>query len=255
VANMTKEQQRQQRRQLKRQAKQQQRTAKEQRLAETRPVANPQPKPNPAPLSAKTEGQLSLIQAINSSSQVIVTGPAGTGKSFIPASMAADWLASGRVSKIVLCRPMVSVGKSMGYLPGDQDEKMQPWMVPLIEPLQQRLGKGFVEYCLKSGKIEVAPIETMRGRTFKDAFVIVDEAQNLSLHELKMLVTRVGENTQLVIDGDVAQTDLNNSGLDALIHLSKRHNIDCVAVTLGLEDIVRSGIVRQWLTAFHHEGM
>ena len=255
MANMTKAQQRQQRRQLKRQAKQQQRTAKEQRLAETRPVANPQPKPNPAPLSAKTEGQLSLIQAINSSSPVIVTGPAGTGKSFIPASMAADWLASGRVSKIVLCRPMVSVGKSMGYLPGDQDEKMQPWMIPLIEPLQQRLGKGFVEYCLKSGKIEVAPIETMRGRTFKDAFVIVDEAQNLSLHELKMLVTRVGENTQLVIDGDIAQTDLNNSGLDALIHLSKRHNIDCVAVTLGLEDIVRSGIVRQWLTAFHHEGM
>jgi len=150
---------------------------------------------------------------------------------------------------------MVSVGKSMGYLPGDQDEKMQPWMIPLVEPLQQRLGKGFVEYCLKSGKIEVAPIETMRGRTFKDAFVIVDEAQNLSLHELKMLVTRVGENTQLVIDGDIAQTDLNNSGLDALIHLSKRHNIDCVAVTLGLEDIVRSGIVRQWLTAFHHEGM
>ena len=255
MVNMTKAQQRQQRRQLKRQAKQQQRTAKEQRLAGTRPVANPQPKPNPAPLSAKTEGQLSLIQAINSSSQVIVTGPAGTGKSFIPASMAADWLASGRVSKIVLCRPMVSVGKSMGYLPGDQDEKMQPWMIPLVEPLQQRLGKGFVEYCLKSGKIEVAPIETMRGRTFKDAFVIVDEAQNLSLHELKMLVTRVGENTQLVIDGDIAQTDLNNSGLDAQIHLSKRHNIDCVAVTLGLEDIVRSGIVRQWLTAFHHEGM
>jgi len=255
VANMTKAQQRQQRRLLKRQARQQQRMAKDQRLADTRPVVNPQPKPNPEPLSAKTDGQQSLIQAINSNSQVIVTGPAGTGKSFIPASMAADWLASGRVSKIVLCRPMVSVGKSMGYLPGDQDEKMQPWMIPLIEPLQQRLGKGFVEYCLKSGKIEVAPIETMRGRTFKDAFVIVDEAQNLSLHELKMLVTRVGENTQLVIDGDIAQTDLQNSGLDALVKLSRAYNIDCVAITLGLDDIVRSGIVRQWLTAFHHEGM
>lgn len=169
--------------------------------------------------------------------------------------MAADWFAEGTISKIVLCRPMVSVGKTMGYLPGDQDEKMQPWMIPLIEPLQQRLGKGFVEYALKSGKIEVAPIETMRGRTFKDAFVIVDEAQNLTLHELKMLVTRVGENTQLVIDGDIAQTDLNNSGLAYLIQLSKRYNIDCVAVTLGLEDIVRSGIVRQWLTAFHEEGL
>ena len=255
MANMTKAQQRQQRRLLKRQAKQQQRLAKEQRLSEQAPVATPKPKTNRAPLQAKTEGQLSLIRAINSSSQVIVTGPAGTGKSFIPASLAADWLAESKVEKIVLCRPIVSVGKSMGYLPGDQDEKMQPWMIPLIEPLQQRLGKGFVEYCLKSGKIEVAPIETMRGRTFKDAFVIVDEAQNLSLHELKMLVTRVGENTQLVIDGDIAQTDLNNSGLADLIHLSKMYNIDCVAVTLGLEDIVRSGIVKQWLTAFHKEGM
>lgn len=255
MANMTKAQQRQQRRLLKRQAKQQQRLAKEQRLSEQAPVATPSPKPNRAPLQAKTEGQLSLIRAINSSSQVIVTGPAGTGKSFIPASMAADWLAEGKVEKIILCRPIVSVGKSMGFLPGDQDEKMQPWMIPLIEPLQQRLGKGFVEYCLKSGKIEVAPIETMRGRTFKDAFVIVDEAQNLSLHELKMLVTRVGENTQLVIDGDIAQTDLNNSGLADLIHLSKTYNIDCVSVTLGLEDIVRSGIVKQWLTAFHKEGM
>lgn len=241
-----------QRRLRKKQAKEQQRLKREQR---TEQPVEPRPKPNRPPLQAKTEGQLQLIRAIKSSSQVIVTGPAGTGKSFIPASMAADWFAEGTISKIVLCRPMVSVGKTMGYLPGDQDEKMQPWMIPLIEPLQQRLGKGFVEYALKSGKIEVAPIETMRGRTFKDAFVIVDEAQNLTLHELKMLVTRVGENTQLVIDGDIAQTDLNNSGLAYLIQLSKRYNIDCVAVTLGLEDIVRSGIVRQWLTAFHEEGL
>lgn len=159
------------------------------------------------------------------------------------------------MNKIVLARPNVSVGKTMGHLPGDQDEKMAPWMVPLLEPLTERLGKGFVEYCLRSKKIEVAPIETMRGRTFKDAFVIIDEAQNLTLHELKMIVTRVGENTQLVIDGDVAQTDLNNSGLAQLILLSKGYNIDCVAVELGLEDVVRSGVVKQWLTAFYKEGL
>ena len=217
--------------------------------------ANPVPKASRAPLLAKTDGQLRLIRAIKSSSQVIVTGPAGTGKSYIPAITAADWLAEGKVNKIVLARPNVSVGKTMGHLPGDQDEKMLPWMVPLLEPLTERLGKGYVEYCLRSKKIEVAPIETMRGRTFKDAFVIIDEAQNLTLHELKMIVTRVGEGTQLVIDGDVAQTDLNNSGLAQLILLSKGYNIDCVSVELGLEDVVRSGIVKQWLTAFYKEGL
>lgn len=249
----TKADMRLQRRIKKRQAKEAQRQKREHQQQVQQ--ADPTPNQKRPPIQAKTEGQLKLIRAIKASSQVIVTGPAGTGKSFVPASIAADWLAEGKISKIVLCRPTVSVGRSMGYLPGDQDEKMQPWMVPLIEPLQQRLGKGFVEYCLRSGKIEVAPIETMRGRTFKDAFVIVDEAQNLTLHELKMIVTRVGENTQLVIDGDVAQTDLNNSGLAQLILLSKSYNVDCVAVELGLEDVVRSGIVKQWLTAFYKEGI
>ena len=171
--------------------------------------------------------------------------------------MAADWLAEGKVKRIILCRPTVSVGKSMGYLPGDQTEKMAPWMVPLLDPLIDRLGKGFVDYAIKVKKIEIAPLETMRGRTFSEAFVIVDEAQNLTLHELKMLVTRVGEGTQLVIDGDVAQTDImrDTSGLSKLLTIARRHNINCAAVELGLDDIVRSGIVKEWLVAFHKEGV
>lgn len=249
-----------QRRLRKKKAKEAQRLKREnQRASQNQHGQLPQPqspKQNRSPLQAKTDGQLRLIRAIKTSPQVIVTGPAGTGKSYIPATMAADWLAEGKVKRIILCRPTVSVGKSMGYLPGDQTEKMAPWMVPLLDPLIDRLGKGFVDYAIKVKKIEIAPLETMRGRTFSEAFVIVDEAQNLTLHELKMLVTRVGEGTQLVIDGDVAQTDImrDTSGLSKLLTIARRHNINCAAVELGLDDIVRSGIVKEWLVAFHKEG-
>lgn len=255
----TKTDQRLQRRIRKRQAKEAQRLKRQRQQADQQQQHQNAPQPPrqkpKQPLQAKTAGQLELIKAIKGSPQVIVTGPAGTGKSYIPASMAADWLAEGKIQRIILCRPTVSVGKSMGYLPGTQDEKMEPWMIPLLDPLIDRLGKGFVEYCIKAKKIEVAPLETMRGRTFKEAFVIVDEAQNLTLHELKMLVTRVGEGTQLVIDGDVAQTDIHqhSSGLSQLLAIARRHNISCAAVELGIDDIVRSGIVKEWLVAFHKE--
>lgn len=219
-----------------------------------------QPKPRARadrpPLQAKTPGQLRLIKAIKSASQVLVSGAAGTGKSYIASVIAADMLAANQVEKIVLTRPNVAAGRTLGHFPGSIDEKMAPWMIPLTEPISERLGSGHFRYCMDKGVIEIAPLETMRGRTFRNAFVIVDEAQNCSLHELKMLVTRVGEGTQLVITGDTNQTDLaEKSGLQHLIDLSKNHNIDCVHVELGLEDIVRSGIVRQWLEAFYEEGL
>ena len=201
-----------------------------------------QPKPRARadrpPLQAKTPGQLRLIKAIKSASQVLVSGAAGTGKSYIASVIAADMLAANQVEKIVLTRPNVAAGRTLGHFPGSIDEKMAPWMIPLTEPISERLGSGHFKYCMDKGVIEIAPLETMRGRTFRNAFVIVDEAQNCSLHELKMLVTRVGEGTQLVITGDTNQTDLaEKSGLQHLIDLSKNHNIDCVHVELGLEDI------------------
>ena len=248
----------------KRQSRLEKREQKRQRRALAREVlqlreqTNPQPKPKAdrPPLQAKTPGQHRLIQAIKSASQVLVSGAAGTGKSYIASVMAADLLAAGKIDKIVITRPNVAAGRTLGHFPGTVDEKMAPWMIPLTEPLQERLGGGHFKYCMDKGVIEIAPLETMRGRTFRNAFVIVDEAQNCSLSELKMLVTRIGEGTQLVITGDTAQTDLaEKSGLQTLIDLSKNHNVDCVHVELGLEDIVRSGIVRQWLEAFHKEGM
>ena len=225
-------------------------------VLQQREQAQPKPKQNRPPLKAKTPGQLRLIQAIKSASQVLVSGAAGPGKSYIASVIAADMLAENKIDKIVLTRPNVAAGRTLGHFPGSIDEKMAPWMIPLTEPLTERLGSGHFNYCVNKGVIEIAPLETMRGRTFRNAFVIVDEAQNCSLHELKMLVTRVGEGTQLVITGDTNQTDLaEKSGLQHLIDMSRSHNIDCVHVELGLEDIVRSGIVRQWLEAFHEEGL
>lgn len=235
-----------------------QRRALAREVLQLREQTNPQPKPKAdrPPLKPKTPGQHRLIQAIKSASQVLVSGAAGTGKSYIASVMAADLLAAGKIDKIVITRPNVAAGRTLGHFPGTVDEKMAPWMIPLTEPLRERLGWGHYKYCMDKGVIEIAPLETMRGRTFRNAFVIVDEAQNCSLSELKMLVTRIGEGTQLVITGDTAQTDLaEKSGLQTLIDLSKNHNVDCVHVELGLEDIVRSGIVRQWLEAFHREGM
>jgi phosphate starvation-inducible PhoH-like protein len=241
----------------KRKVKEQNRQRREARLSEAQREVQlaEKPKPQPKELTAKTDNQLKLIRAIKQNAQVVTVGPAGTGKSYIPAAMAADMLRDGHIEKIVLCRPQVSVGKPMGFLPGDQDEKTAPWMIPLLEPIRERLGKSHVEYLLKAGKIEMAPIETMRGRTFKNSFVILDEAQNCTLHELKMIVTRIGEDSKLVIDGDIAQTDLKDSGLIQLVHLASKYNVDCVHVELGLEDIVRSGIVKEWLTAFYKEGL
>lgn len=243
-----------QRRLRKRQAKEQQRLSRESRKQNQQASQQPQPNANQQPIAAKTPGQQNLITAINISPQVIVVGPAGTGKSYIPAAMAADFLAAKEIDAIILTRPAVSVGRTMGYLPGDQDQKMLPWMIPLLEPLRDRLGSGFVDYCIKSKRIEIAPLETIRGRTFKRAFVIVDEAQNLTLHELKALVTRMGEDSKLVIDGDTNQTDLaNHSGLRHLVNIARKYPIDCSIVELSLDDVVRSGITKQWLTAFYRE--
>ena len=244
--------QRTQRRLKKKQQKEAQRLQRANRMNQ-KPEQIPHPKPNPQPLTAKTENQLKLIRAINTHDQVIAVGCAGTGKSFIPAAMAADMLSSGAIEKVIMTRPMVSVGKSMGFLPGDMNEKGAPWMVPLMDPLVGRLGKGFVDYCMRTGKIEVVPFELIRGRTWRNAFVIVDEAQNCTFHQLKAVVTRMGEGSKLVMDGDIAQADNPHSGLAPIVRLAQKYDIDCITVEFGLEDVVRSGLVKQWLTAFHRE--
>lgn len=202
----------------------------------------------------KTENQGLLIEAINNSSQVIVFGPAGTGKTYVTTTLAADLYITKKIHKIIITRPMISVGKEIGILPGDLGEKTAPWALPVLDVLTKHLGKGAVETGVKAGNIEMVPLALMRGRSFDNAFIICDEAQNITLHELKMLLTRVGEGSTIVLNGDVQQTDLKEGdGLTKITHLAKKHMLPIPIVEFNLDDIVRSGICAQWVRVFYEE--
>ena len=200
--------------------------------------------------------QRDYIDAIRDNQQVIVLGPSGTGKTFIAATKAANAYAMRQIDRIIVTRPNVSVGKDLGYLPGTLEEKYAPWVLPVFEVLEKRLSKGVVETGIKNGNIEMAPLATMRGRSFRDAFVIVDEAQNISIHEMKMLLTRVGENCKIILNGDTRQSDIKEqSGLSKIMHLAKKYNMDVPVIEFTTDDIVRSSICKAWVIAFMEEGL
>jgi len=205
-------------------------------------------------LVPRTEKQREFLAALKSSRQVFVLGPAGTGKTYITATYAADLYVTKQIDKIVITRPHVAVGKELGFLKGDLTEKTMPWALPVLDVLEKHLGKGAVETGIKNNNIEMAPLALMRGRSFDDAFIIVDETQNITIHEIKMLLTRVGQNTTIVLNGDVQQSDLKEAdGLSKVIHLAKKHMLPIPIIEFGVEDIVRSGICAQWVKVFMEE--
>jgi phosphate starvation-inducible PhoH-like protein len=207
-------------------------------------------------LLPRNENQQFYIESLQTSDQVIVFGPAGTGKTYVVSSVAADMYNMKQIHKIVITRPHVAVGKDIGYLPGTLEEKSAPWALPVLDVLEKQLGKGVVETALKNGNIEVAPLALMRGRSFDDTFVICDEAQNITLHELKMLVTRIGEGSKLVLNGDIQQSDLKEAdGLTKIVHLAKKHMLPIPIVEFTIDDIVRSDICKQWIETFVKEGL
>lgn len=205
-------------------------------------------------ITPRTDKQKELIDAIKTSSQVLILGPAGTGKTYVTATCAADLYTLKEIHKIIITRPHVAVGKDIGFLPGTLEEKSQPWALPVLDVLVKHLGRGAVDTGLKNGNIEVAPLALMRGRSFEDAFIIADEAQNIEVPEIKMLLTRVGEGSTIVLNGDIQQSDLKGaSGLSKVIHLSKKHMLDVPVVEFGVDDIVRSGICAEWVKVFMKE--
>ena len=160
------------------------------------------------------------------------------------------------IDKIIVTRPNVSVGKELGHLPGDLNEKFTPWAAPVLDVLIKQLGEATVSTAIKKGNIEMAPLSTMRGRSFDNAFIILDEAQNTTTDEIKMFLTRIGEDCKVVINGDIRQSDIKGqSGLSKIIHLAKKNSMPLPIVEFGIDDIVRSDICKQWIVAFEDEGL
>jgi phosphate starvation-inducible protein PhoH and related proteins len=204
----------------------------------------------------RTDKQKALWEAMRDSSQVFVLGPAGTGKTYVTATYASDLYTTKEIDKIVITRPHVAVGKDIGFLPGSLEEKTYPWALPVLDVLQRHLGKGAVDTAIKNNNIEMAPLALMRGRSFENAFIIVDETQNITIHELKMLLTRVGEGSTIVLNGDIQQSDLKEAdGLSKVIHLAKKHMLPVPVIEFGVDDIVRSDICAEWVKVFMKEGL
>lgn len=194
--------------------------------------------------------QTEYLESIKRNQITFAIGPAGTGKSYIAASYAAELLFYRKIDKVILTRPAVEAGESMGFLPGELAEKYAPYLAPFRDILDEKLGKGFVEYCIKSGIIEPVPIGFMRGRTFKNAVVIITEAQNCTPLQMKLILSRIGENCKIIVDGDISQKDIQGlSGLeDAINKLRGLNSVDTIKFLT--HDIVRSGLCRAVIEAY-----
>lgn len=210
-------------------------------------VEKARPNVSVKPLNDK---QQSYMLSLKSKACTIVEGVAGTGKTFLAASIAAQDLANREIGTIILSRPNVPTGKSLGAFPGTVAEKMEPWLLSLTDTLKRQLGAGFYEYALKTGAIQVQPIETIRGRSFDNAVLLFDEAQQLTEDEVKAIVTRIGKNTRLVLMGDPTQRDNKASGLEYLIDLADRHHLPVATHSFNSDDIVRSDICKLFVKAF-----
>jgi phosphate starvation-inducible PhoH-like protein len=206
---------------------------------------------SPPPIRPLNPTQSDYLDALKTSPQVVVLGPAGTGKTWVAATFAADLYRQRRIDKIILTRPNVPCGRSLGYFPGTMEEKFAPWAEPVIQAIKERMGAGAYDIALKNGDIELVPFEVMRGRSWKSAFILLDEAQNATPAEMKTFLTRIGEDSTIVINGDVSQCDLREaSGLRTVIHLIKSQMLPVPVIEFTLNDIVRSGICEMWVRAF-----
>lgn len=207
------------------------------------------------PIRVKNMGQKRYVEAIDKSDVVFGIGPAGTGKTFLAVVCAIAAFKKGEVSRIILTRPAVEAGESLGFLPGDLKEKVDPYLRPIYDSLYAILGTNTTDRLMERGVIEVVPLAYMRGRTLDDAFVILDEAQNTTDAQMKMFLTRLGFNSKMVVNGDMTQVDLpgrQHSGLIDARHILK--NIDQIKfINFSANDVVRHPVVAKIITAYEKE--
>ena len=203
-------------------------------------------------LKPKTKNQEDYVRAISANEVCFCTGPAGTGKTAVAVGLACDYLLDKRVEKIIVTRPVIESGRGLGFLPGTFEEKIHPYLVPVLEEMQYRLNTNRVQAYREEGRIEVVPLEYMRGRNFHNCFMILDEAQNATFEQLKMFITRIGWDSKAVINGDIDQTDLlakDRGGLEEFLERLE----DVVGVGMAEltdEDIIRNPIISKVSASF-----
>ena len=202
-------------------------------------------------IKCKTVGQKAYVDLIKKNTVVFGVGPAGTGKTYLAVAMAVSAFKSKQVEKIILTRPAVEAGEKLGFLPGDLQEKVDPYLRPLYDALQEMLGVETYAKLMEKGNIEVAPLAYMRGRTLSNAFIILDEAQNTTKEQMKMFLTRMGEGSKMIITGDVTQIDLDGKQ-SGLLHATRvLDGVDGVGIcTLTAKDVVRHPLVMRIIRAY-----
>ena len=211
--------------------------------------------PRRAPIMPKTATQRAYVKAIAENDLTFGIGPAGTGKTYLAVVMAVGALKEGKVKRIVLTRPAVEAGENLGFLPGDLQEKVDPYLRPLYDALHDVLGVEQVAKSMERGLIEIAPLAYMRGRTLDDSFVILDEAQNTTPEQMKMFLTRLGFGSKMVITGDITQIDLPRGKTSGLVQAEQvlRGIEDIGFVYFAEQDVVRHSLVQQIILAYQRE--
>lgn len=197
--------------------------------------------------SPKSDSQRYYIESLTNSKLTIGTGPAGSGKSFLAMAIAVEKLLANDVSKVVITRPIVEAGESLGFLPGTFEEKISPYLLPLLDALNDLVGPTMAKKLLEDGKIEFAPLAYMRGRTFTNCYVILDEAQNTTIEQMKLFVTRIGEYSQFAVNGDGSQSDLRGvpeNGLEWVTRKLRGCSSEIQVIEFQNKDVVRSEIVK-----------
>ncbi|MGN1040727.1 MAG: PhoH family protein [Candidatus Fimimonas sp.] len=206
------------------------------------------------PIKSKTVGQKKYVDLMKKKTITFGIGPAGTGKTYLAVAIAVNAYKEKRVERIILTRPAVEAGEKLGFLPGDLQEKVNPYLRPLYDALQEMLGADSFSKMMERGTIEIAPLAYMRGRTLSNAYVILDEAQNTTKEQIKMFLTRLGENSRMIITGDLTQIDLPSGHTSGLKHAVKiLKDIDDIGIIrLSERDVVRHPLVQQIVKAYEN---
>lgn len=206
------------------------------------------------PLVAKTETQKEYLDCLQNDSQVFAVGGAGTGKTYLASRFAIKKLVEGKYEKLIIARPTVAKKRhELGFLPGNLEAKLRPWLIPILSSFHDEVSPADVDRLKNLGKIEFLSFEHMRGRTFNNSIIILDEAQNCDYSDLKLFLTRIGEDSLTIVNGDMDQVDIPDSGLERIIDLIYEYDLSPAVVEFTEEDVVRSAEAKEWVGAFTKE--